>query len=618
MRNLKITLILLLLAGSHQLYAQVGQTTISSPDGHIAVKLSVKDQQLYYQVAFNHKTVVEPSVLGLTVNNNAVSAAPALGAIKKTVINETYAWRGVHSKAVNYCTDVVADVKSTGAPFKLEIRVFNNGVAFRYLLPSKGDSEINADNTAFTIPAGSTVWSQSDIHNYEGRYQEQTIENVKNGDLVGPPLTIKLPNDLGYAAITEGGVTDFAGMSLKSIGNRTYVANLTGTVRLNGNIQTPWRIIEIGKSLNTLVNCDIIANVSPKPDKTLFPKGFATDWIKPGKSVWSWLAGNGGVTFENMKNYSKWAGELGIEYNLVDEGWSRWQDGDKDKWALLKELVDYSNQQHVKVWVWKAYPNRNGVPGLNNPKARWEFFKQCKAVGVVGLKIDFFDTESQEVLSFYQAALKDAAKLHLMLDFHGADKPTGQSRTWPNEMSREGIRGLENKTSWPKHNVTLPFTRYLAGHGDYTPFSFRQNLIKGTTLTHQLATVLTFTSPFMCLAVNPEELLALPVKDMIVSMPTTWDETIVLPPSEIGQISVYARRKGTTWYLAAVNGEDVKDLEINLSFLGKSHYRTTVMEDYKDTPEKALATNKKYTGTNKITVSLQSGGGFVARFTRSN
>jgi alpha-glucosidase len=131
-----------------------------------------------------------------------------------------------------------------------------------------------------------------------------------------------------------------------------------------------------------------------------------------------------------------------------------------------------------------------------------------------------------------------------------------------------------------------------------------------------VATVLTFTSPFMCLAVNPEELLALPVKEMITSMPTTWDETIVLPPSEIGQISVYARRKGTTWYLAAINGEDVKDLEINLWFLRKGRYRTTIMEDYKDAPEKSLVTNKRYTGTNKITLTLQSGGGFVARFTK--
>lgn len=608
----------MILAGNYQLYAQIGQATISSPDGLITMKLSVKDQQLYYQVAYNHKPIIEPSVLWLTVNNKAESGVTALGAVKKTVINETYAWRGVHSKAVNHCIDAVIDIKSTGASFKLETRVFNNGVAFRYLLPSSGNSEINADNTSFTIPAGSTVWSQGDIGNYEGKYQQQTIEDVKNGEMVGPPLTIKLPNNAGYAAITEGGVTDFAGMSLKSIGNRTYKANLTGITHISGNIQTPWRIIEIGKDLNTLVNCDIIANVSPKPDKVLFPEGFATNWIKPGKSVWSWLAGNGGVTFENMKKYSKWAGELGIEYNLVDEGWSRWQEGDKDKWTLLKELVDYSNEQHVKVWVWKAYPNRNGVPGLKDPKARWEFFNQCKQAGVVGLKIDFFDTESQEILSFYQAALRDAAKLHLMIDFHGADKPTGQSRTWPNEMTREGIRGLENKSSWARHNATLPFTRYLAGHGDYTPLSFRQNLIKGTTLTYQVATVLTFTSPFLCLAVNPEELLTSPAKKIITSMPTTWDETIVLPQSEVGEIAVYARRKGNAWYLSAINGETVKDLKIDLSFLGKSHYRATVMEDDKDSPEKAVITSKNYTGTNKIAFSLQPGGGFAAEFIKSN
>ncbi|MDB5112354.1 MAG: Retaining alpha-galactosidase precursor [Mucilaginibacter sp.] len=607
-----IQLFIVALLGVTGLQAQTKQATITGPDGHVKLQLSIKDAQLSYSITKNGHSVIETSSLGLTVGQKEIGKANGLGLIKKHIVNETYAWRGVHSKAVDHCIDATIPIKGAdGSPaFTLEARVYDNGVAFRYLLSATGNSEITADNTCFTIPAGSTAWSQGDIGSYEGKYQQQEIEDIKEGQLVGPPLTVKLPGENGYLAITEGGVTNFAGISLKADGSRGFKANMKGSTNLTGNIATPWRIVEIG-DLNTLVNCDIIANVSPKPDKTLFPEGFATPWIQPGKSVWSWLAGNGGVTFENMKKYSKWASELGITYNLVDEGWSRWKDGDKDKWTLIKELVDYSNQLNVKVWVWKAYPDRGGVSGLKDPEARRTFFNQCKEAGVSGLKIDFFDTELQEVLNFYQEALKDAAKLHLMLDFHGADKPTGQGRTWPNEMSREGIRGLENKTNWPRHNATLIFTRYLAGHGDYTPLSFR-DIVKGTTLTHQLATVAAFTSPFMCLAVNPEALLASDVKSIVKDIPVVWDETVVLPQSKIGELAVLARRSGKVWYLTALNGETAQSIKVDLKFLGEGSYKATTLEDVSDDASK---TNIKTTFLNKggeIDLNMSAGGGFLA------
>ncbi|HEY0175252.1 MAG TPA: glycoside hydrolase family 97 catalytic domain-containing protein, partial [Pedobacter sp.] len=461
---------------------------------------------------------------------------------------------------------------------------------------------------------GSMVWSQNDIGGYEGKYLKQEIAELKEGQKAGPPLTIALPDRLGFAAITEAGLTDFAGMSLIAGGNRSYKAYLTGNTLKTGKVITPWRVIEVGKDLNTLVNCDIIANVSPKPDATLFPKGFVTDWIKPGMSVWSWLAGNGDVTFENMKKFSVWAGQLGIPYNLVDEGWSGWKDEGKDKWQLIRELVDYSAQQKVKIWVWKAYPDHNGIAGLKDPAERQRFFKQCRDAGVAGVKIDFFDEESQQVIDFYQAALKDAAKMHLMLDFHGANKPTGESRTWPNEMSREGIRGLENTTSWPAHNTTLPFTRYLAGHADYTPLSFGP-LVKGTTVTHQVATVAAFTSEFMCLAVNPEELISHPAKDFILSIPVVWDETVILPQSEIGEIAVIARRSGKTWFLAVLNGEQQRSVKINLSFLGKGIYNSVTMEDDPADPKKFLLKKTQAVHTQALDINLAEGGGYISRFT---
>jgi alpha-glucosidase len=265
----------------------------------------------------------------------------------------------------------------------------------------------------------------------------------------------------------------------------------------------------------------------------------------------------------------------------------------------------------VKVWIWKAYPDRAGVPGLKNPEARRTFFNECKKAGVVGLKIDFFDAESQEVQKFYEDALADAAKLHLMLDFHGANKPTGQSRTYPNEMSREGIRGLENGTSWARHNTTLLFTRYLAGHGDYTPLSLR-GIVKGTTLTHQIATVAAFTSPFMCLAVDPEALAKTDIKTIIKDIPVVWDETIVLPQSKIGELAVLARRSGTRWYLSVLNGETAQSVKVNLSFLGKGSYKAISLEDAESEPSKTTISSTSYSADNGITIKMASGGGFLS------
>jgi alpha-glucosidase len=607
----------LLISSSLPVLAQVKQSKLLSPDKKIELNISIKNDHLEYQVNYKGKSVIDASSLSLVVNGNTLGEATSFGDTKTGTINETYAWRGYHSKAVNYCNTLSLKINVAGdKSFTIEARTYNNGVAFRYIVPGTSTSIINADNTGFTIPKGSTVWSQNNIHAYEGKYQEQKINDIPAGQLAGPPLTFKLPSALGYASITEGGLTDFAGMSLIAQGDRKFKANLTGTVNKQGIIETPWRIIEIGADLNTLLNCDIVQNVSPAPDPTLFPDGFNTSWVKPGRSTWSWLAGNGGVTFENMKKFSKWAGELGFEYNLVDEGWSRWQDGDKDKWALLKELTQYAETQHVKTWIWKAYPDRAGVPGLKHAEDRIAFFKKCKEVGVVGLKIDFFDTESQEVIDFYQAALKDAAELHLMLDFHGANKPTGESRTWPNEMSREGIRGLENGTSWPKHNTTLLFTRYLAGHGDYTPLSFR-TVVKGTTVTHQVATVAAFNSPFMCLAVNPEALLSHPARKIVSAIPVTWDETIVLPPSEIGELALLAKRSGSTWYVVALNGESAKNVNVDLSFLGKGDYKATTMEDTDNDPTVAnIKEGVKFNAKTKLKISLQAGGGYVAAFSK--
>lgn len=593
-------------------FAQTQDIQIKGPDENIDVTISLIEGKLFYKASFKKKPVLDSSPLSININNELYDGGTSFGSVTRSSTNESYEWRGMQSNAVSNSNTVIIPVQGS-RPLNLEVKVFNDGFAFRYIINRSGNSSVLAENTGFIIPEGSIVWSQSSIRSYEGTYLEQKIEEVPVGQLAGPPLTYRLSNKAGYVSITEGGLIDFAGMSLIAEAGRKYKANLTGSVNKTGLVETPWRVVQIAADLNTLMNCNIVNHVSPAYDNKLFPEGFKTSWVKPGRSVWSWLAGNGGVTYENMKKYSKWAGELGFEYNLVDEGWNKWNDGGKSSWDLLKDLVTYSDQQKVKIWLWKAYPDRDGIAGLKNAADRLTFFRKCKEVGVVGIKLDFFDTESQEVIKFYQAALKDAAELGLMLNFHGSNKPTGETRTWPNEMSREGIRGLENGTSWPKHNTTLLFTRFLAGHGDFTPLSFR-TVANGTTVTHQVSTIAAFNSPFMCLAVNPEALLNHPSKSIVKDIPVVWDETIVLPPSEIAELGLLAKRSGTTWYVVALNGELKKDIQIDLSFLGKGEYIGLSMEDSNEGPSNAIfKSTEKITANTKLNVSLHSGGGYLAR-----
>ncbi len=611
----KIFTILLVVVGLFT-KAQQAATVIFSPDGNIAFKLTAQDKMLKYAVEYRKQPVIKPSLLGLVINGKLVGEDAVIKKNEQYKMNETFAQRGVHDKAINKYTQATIYINGD-MPFVIEVKVFNDGVAFRYIFNNKDSSTVEKDNTEFVMPAGSIMWIQSNIKYYEGKYFKAVSDTIKQGQLIGPPATIELPSNAGYVTITEGGLTDFAGMSLIAKGNNSFAANLSGKTKKPGKIETPWRIIEIGKDLNTLANCDIISSVSPAYDNKLFPGGYNTSWIKPGRSVWSWLAKTRLVTLQNMKHFSDLAAQLGFEYNLVDEGWSNWKDSinHKDNWDMIKELVDYSAARGVKIWVWKAYPDRKGITGIKEEKQRKAFFKKCKDIGIVGLKVDFFDNEAQDIIQFYQAALHDAAEYHLMMDFHGANKPTGETRTWPNEMTREAVRGLENRPPYAYTNSIIPFTRYLAGHADFTPLHFGDRLGE-TTWAHQVASMIVFTSPFLCLGADPQSILDNPCKEMIQSIPTTWDETIVLPQSKIGELVLFARRKGTAWFIAAMNGtNEPEKITLPLNFL-KGKYNFSSIQDDSNKQDSAVLKNITVLSGASITINLNANGGYVTRLTK--
>ena len=599
--------------------------TLNSPNRQIQLTLLASAPQLRWRAAHAGQDVIEPSLLSFRSGEIDVCHECTILTIERYRVKENYLTRGVHSRAVNVCNGARISLRHdiSRTEFGIELRAYNDGVAFRFIFPGIG-TWIPDEGSVFTIPNGSTVWFHDFEGHYEGVHQRKSIAEVKDGQWAAPPLTVKLPGARGYAAITEAALSDYAGMGLRANGQNGFTTvlghalpvshpfdlrygkdearRLAQPARVDGPVTTPWRVVIIGGDLNTLVNSDLINNLSPAPDKTIFAQGLKTDWVKPGRAVWRYLDG-GENTFEGIKEFSRLAGQLGFEYNVVEGIWARWTE------AQIRELVDYSNQQHVKLWFWKHRRT------LGSEREREEFFSLLSRLGVAGAKIDFFDHEAKEVIDLYQAILRSSAEHKIMVEFHGANKPAGESRTWPNELSREAIRGLEYRSMSLRsvHNTTLPFTRFLAGHADYTPVHFGERR-RETSWAHQIATAIVFTSPLMIYGAHPQHILDNPAHDLIKLIPSVWDETIVLPQSEIGELAGFARRSGDVWFVGIMNGLTGRSVRLPLKFLGADGYVATIVRDQMDDPAGVRIEYAFLGSRESLSIRMRAGGGFVARF----
>lgn len=608
-------------------YAAEDGITIASPDGRIQFFLSGDPTHFAYLVTVNNQKAIDWSRLAISIDGADITGLRNFGKVERYRTREKYLTRGVHSTAVNECNGVrlAFQHRESGISYLLEIRVFNDGVAFRFVIPGEG-RRVPDETSSFTFIYNSILWSHDFDGHYEGIHKRKRINDFEEGEWAAPPLTVKLSGGLGYAAITEAALMNYPGMGLKSDGKMGFTTvlghalpvshpfdlrygkaeaqRLSQAAAIDGPITTPWRVIMLGRDLNTLVNSDIVNNLSPEPDKTIFPQGLKTGWLKPGRAVWRYLDG-GENTFDGIKEFSRLAGQLGFEYNVVEGLWQRWTE------EQLRELVDYSNQQNVKLWFWKH------SRALRTPQAREEFFSLLSRLGVVGAKIDFFDHEAKEIIDVYQALLRSSAEHRIMVEFHGANKPAGESRTWPNEMTREAIRGLEYRSMNLRstHNTTLPFTRFLAGHADYTPVHFGERR-RETSWAHQIASAIVFTSPLMIYGAHPQHILENPAAELIKTIPSVWDETIVLPPSEIGELAAFARRSGNVWFVGIMNALTGKTIRVPLHFLSPGRYRATLVHDEMEEPAALKIETVPLGRADALTVRMRAGGGFVARFQR--
>jgi alpha-glucosidase len=606
--------------------------TLSSPSGSLRATVGISDAgHLVYSVERDSSRVLDESPIGIIANGadlgsgivNLVASAP----IEHV---ETYPMRGAHPTAVNHYIETTIQARrlGTGDPVSTVVfRVFDDGVAYRHVMPDAART-ITGESSAWRLPEGSQFWYQTNTGNYESTYWHGLVGQVD--DQIGGPLTFQLPGAAGYALLTEARLRNYSGMTFKAtLLSRAIESRFlddSSWIAAPGSV-SPWRVLMVAPTLTALVNSDLVGNLNDAPDAALFPEGAQTRWIRPGRSVWSWWSDFGSAgSFDVQKRYIDDATRLRAEYIVVDAGWEQgFAEPGKDQFVRLSELVAYARtqQRYVGVWVWKDWVE------LIDPEARRAFLRAVRAAGAVGVKIDNIgarDSESFVNVVRYEDILREAALEQLMVNFHGCNKATGLSRTYPNEITREGFMGLEANAFWEQglftpasHNATVPFVRLAAGVGDYTPVTFDPRKLGQTTVAHQLATAGLFTSPVQHFADDTTLLLAQPlVQDVLRLLPTEWDETRVLEPSTIGELALMARRKRDRWYVFAVSGDTAQPRAVPalpLSFLGTGRYDAILIGD--QTATSFGRQERTVTRDDTIAVEMLPGGGFTAVFSRA-
>jgi alpha-glucosidase len=540
----------------------------------------------------------------------------------------------------------VVDLEDTaGRKLGLEIRAYDDGVAFRYVVPGKeGGAKIRIERelTEFRYSKDATTYPlilDGFQSSYEDEYQMRMVSGIHRDWLVGLPLLAEVPG-VGWVAVTEADIENYAGMYLrkddKPLALRAELSprvdDKSIAVEADTPLTSPWRVLMIGDEPGRLVESNIVLNLNP-PSKIA-----DASWIRAGKSAWDWWSGQAapgasfktGMNTATMKHYIDFASASGFAYMLIDAGWAKAErKGPEDYAALaditqvtaeidMPELLRYAKEKKVGLWLWAHWTSVD--------KYMDEAFPLFEKWGIAGVKIDFMNRDDQQMVNWYRRVAEAAAQHHLMLDFHGAFKPDGLRRTWPNVMTREGVMGKEylkwSARTTPIHNTTLPFTRMLAGPMDYTPGAFgnsnRANFVARNlmpmglgTRAHELALYVVLESPLQMVSDYPEHYAGQHDFEFIKQVPTTWDEVRVISGRPMENISV-ARRSGRDWYIGSITNWEARAVKAPLGFLGEGKFVAEIYADAADAAENATHTefSKQTVDRNSVLdIRMVSGGG---------
>ena len=572
------------------------QNAFASPNGKIEWRAEGNGKQVQafsitYRDGKGEVEVLKISDFGLLMKDGGGKNLSLQTVSEPRLLKEHYQMLlGKKSDYRNEANEVVYSfVDQLQRPMRMVVRLYDDGVAFRYEQDGLLHTAITADKTVYHIAEGTRRWMQEWTEAYENFFPLSTTG--KGGKQHwGYPALIQ-PSGHVYAFITEAGIERWnSASSLKNEQNPEdyHVFMDENPQHFTGSWTSPWRVIMVG-GLDDLVASTLVTDVSApcRLDDT--------SWIKPGSVSWIyWAYNHGSNDYHIVKKYVDMAKTLHLPYVLIDAEWDEMKNG-----GTIEDAIRYAHENGVKPLVWynssTAWIKAWGAPGpherLNAPENREKEFAWLEKMGVAGVKIDFFAGDKQETMEYCIDLLECAARHHLLVNFHGATIPRGWQRTYPNLQSTEGVYGAEWYNNTPDftpkaacHNATLPFTRGIVGSMDYTPCTFSDSQHPHiTTNAHELALPVLYESALLHWADKPESYLAQPkaVQDFISQLPTTWDETHLLGGYP-GEYVVMARRKGNAWYVAGINGKDVSQtVTIDWSILGKKKGKVLLFEDGK-------------------------------------
>ena len=493
----------------------------------------------------------------------------------------------------------------------VERRAFPDGEALRYRLPD-GVATVSCERTEWRLPSDAHIWYQPQNFCYEAPFKSAAVGELAVGEKMNLPVTAMLA-DGSYRLLTEANVVDYTDSCVEYRGDGRfairYCADEGGFVR-SGAAHTPWRVTLVAKDLQTLATSDIVRRLCPGPSPEVAAK--AAKFVRPGRAVWQWLPA-GDPKYGEQKEWYDRTKALGFEYYLVDDGWKVWRDGDMDQWACLKKWIDYGKSIGVESFVWVDSKE------MLTRESRRAYLEKVRDCGAVGIKIDFVPKPSCPQMKWYEETLADTLEFSLMTDFHGCVKPSGRERTWPHEVAREAIRGHEwhitrySRVLPPEHDCILPFNRLVQGHADYTPMVFEKKELQGFSWARELAQGVVFSARFLCFGDYPQNYLDNPSVELIKAMPAEYDETRILPGSEIGKCVVVAKRKGRDWFVAVENGAEERRIVINLDFLGAGNCELLGFSDAVDRSD-GYRIDRRIAGRDgKIDLTLRPCGGYCAR-----
>ncbi|MDX2414107.1 MAG: glycoside hydrolase family 97 protein [Bacteroidales bacterium] len=535
--------------------------------------------------------------------------------------------------------------------FAIQYRIFNDGVAYRFITSFKENKLVLDEKSQINFLPGSKTWyplEESFMSHNERSYIEASLDTIDKEHLASLPLLVQ--SEGMNILLSETDLENYPGMWVRGAGNgalRSVFPNYPDEEKLyrdrdmrvisafdfiaetDGERSYPWRVLVFSPTDAGLIESNITWLLS---DTCRLEE---TDWIKPGKVAWDWWNANNlygvdfkaGVNTETYKYYIDFAAENGIEYIILDEGWYKLGNlFDVVPGMDIKEICDYGKSKNVDVILWVVWETLDRQ--LEEALAKFVVW------GAKGIKVDFMQRDDQKMVVYYHKVARKAADYKLLVDFHGSYKPAGLRRTYPNVMTREGVKGLEHnkwsKDITPDHNLTLPFIRMVAGPMDYTPGAminlerinfnpmYTRPASQGTRV-HQMAMYIVYESPLQMLADNPVNYRREQEStDFITSVPTVWDEMKVLE-AKVGDYLVIARRKGEEWFIGAMTDWDSRSFDLDMSFLGEGEFSMINFEDGINAENYAsdyARSEKNISSSELLSIRMASGGGWVAKIVK--